>query len=133
MKNRDFYFRNFVILTVTIFVVSSAVIFIFSRNLGIDFTAFVSAGVINLLNSNIGLKIVLNSIESGSKKFYMVGFGSMVARLFVVLAAVLVGLLAFKLSKISFIFALFFFYFLFLVIETYLLIKRINKQKRIET
>ena len=44
MENRDFYFRNFVILTVTIFIVSSAVIFIFQRETGIDFISFLTAG-----------------------------------------------------------------------------------------
>lgn len=133
MENRDFYFRKFVILTVTIFVISSAVIFMFYKDLKIDFVSFLSAGIINVLNSVIGFKIILKSLEGGQKRFYIVGLGSMVVRLFVVLIAVLVGLLAFKLNKISFIFALFFFYFLYLIIETYLLVNRINKLKRIDS
>jgi len=133
MENRDFYFRNFVILTVTIFIVSSAVILIFQKETGIDFISFLTAGVICLLNSVIGLKLILNSINSGQKRFFIVALGSMTARLFLVLIAVVVGLLAFKLSKISFIFALFSYYFLFLSIETFILVKRINIHKRIES
>lgn len=133
MENRDFYFRNFVILTVTIFIVSSAVILIFQKETGIDFISFLTAGVICLLNSVIGLKLILNSINSGQKKFFIVALGSMTARLFLVLIAVVVGLLGFKLSKISFIFALFSYYFLFLSIETFILVKRINIHKRIES
>ncbi|MDD5361992.1 MAG: hypothetical protein PHN88_07655 [Ignavibacteria bacterium] len=133
MENRDFYFRKFVILTVTIFVISSAVIFMFYKDLKIDFVSFLSAGIINVLNSVIGFKILLKSLVGDQKRFYFIGLGSMVVRLFVVLIAVLVGLLAFKLNKISFIFALFFFYFLYLIIETYLLVNRINKLKRIDT
>jgi len=133
MENRDFYFRNFVILTVTIFIVSSAVILIFQKETGIDFVSFLTAGLICVLNSVIGLKLILNSINSGQKRFFIVALGSMTARLFLVLIAVIVGLLAFKLSKISFIFALFSFYFIFLAIETFILVKRINILKRIES
>jgi len=133
MENRDFYYRNFVILTVTIFIVSSAVILIFQKETGIDFVSFLTAGLICVLNSVIGLKLILNSINSGQKRFFIVALGSMTARLFLVLIAVIVGLLAFKLSKISFIFALFSFYFIFLAIETFILVKRINILKRIES
>jgi len=133
MENRDFYFRNFVILTVTIFIVSSAVILIFQKETGIDFISFLTAGLICVLNSVFGLKLILNSINSGQKRFFIVALGSMTARLFLVLIAVVVGLLGFKLSKISFIFALFSYYFLFLAIETFVLVKRINIHKRIES
>jgi len=93
-------------------------------------TGIWAAGVVNVLNSLIGFKIILNSLEQKStQKFYIASLGSMTVRLFVILIMVAAGLMIFNFNKISFIFALFCYYFTYLTLETIILVKRINKQK----
>jgi len=132
LKNRDFYFRNFVITVIAFSVLAVLFQIFYGGTLKIDDKSFYFALIVNVLNSVIGFRLLLKAMDSNAKKFYLYSLGSMTVRLFVILLMVIVGLLGFKLSKISFIFALFFFYFLFLILETTFLIKRNNYIKRVE-
>lgn len=132
MEKKDNYFRNYTIFVLLISIISVTAVYFWQNSGGsIDFTSVLSAAIINALNSVIGFRIILRSIESkNSKQFMVASLGSMTARLFVVLIMIILGLLLFNFNKKSFIFALFCYYFTFLIIETILLIKRINARKR---
>jgi hypothetical protein len=74
----------------------------------------------------------LKSLEQNdTKRFFVASLGSMSVRLFAILIFVLIGLMIFNFNKISFIFALFCYYFTFLILETIFLVKRINDRKRV--
>lgn len=129
-EKRNSGFGMFVVLVVGIFAVSFAGVYFWKGTF--DLWGIFAAGVINVLNSLIGFKIILRSLEQkDTKKFYVASLGSMTVRLFVVLFMVLGGLLIFNFNKKSFIFALFCYYFTYLIIETILLVKRINDRKRV--
>lgn len=133
MEKRDNYFRNYTIFVILISVISVVAAYYWQSSGGsIELKSVLAAAVINALNSVIGFRIILRSIESkNSKQFMVASLGSMTARLFIVLIMILLGLLLFNFNKKSFIFALFCYYFTFLIIETILLIKRINARKRV--
>ena len=133
MENKYNYFRNFTILLLIITIPTVFLAWIWQNNGGaVEFSSVLAAAVINLLNSVIGFKIILRSIDSkNSKQFMVASLGSMTARLFVLLIIIISGLLFFNFNKKSFIFALFCYYFSFLIIETIFLIKRINARKRV--
>lgn len=132
-KNSDL--RNsgygmFVVLVIGIFALSLGGFYLWKGTM--DLWGVFAAGVINVLNSLIGFKFILKSLEQkDTKKFYIASLGSMTVRLFVVLFMILGGLLIFNFNKKSFIFALFIYYFSYLIIETILLVKRINDRKRV--
>jgi len=131
-RNRaDSLYTNYVITVVGIFLVSMAVVYFWKHGKNdLDVMGIWAAGVINVLNSLIGFKVILNSLgQKNTQKFYIASLGSMAVRLFAILIMVVAGLMIFNFNKISFIFALFCYYFTFLIIETILLVKRINKQK----
>jgi len=130
-KSRSSLYRNFVLAAAGIFLASMVVLYFFQGRLtNFDLTGIWAAGVVNVLNSLIGFKIILNSLEQKStQKFYIASLGSMTVRLFVILIMVAAGLMIFNFNKISFIFALFCYYFTYLTLETIILVKRINKQK----
>lgn len=133
METNNNYFRNYTIFVLLISIISVAAAYYWQGSGGgVEFRSVLAAAVINALNSVIGFRIILRSIESkNSKQFMVASLGSMTARLFVVLIMILLGLLLFNFNKKSFIFALFCYYFTFLIIETILLIKRINARKRV--
>lgn len=114
-----------------IFAASMAGVYVWKMGRGdFDVTGIWAAGVINVLNSVIGFRVILGSLEHKStQKFFIASLGSMSVRLFVILIMVVAGLMLFNFNKISFIFALFCYYFTFLFLETIILVKRINKQK----
>ena len=131
-RNRaDSLYTNYVITVVGIFLVSMAAVYFLKHGKNdLDVSGIWAAGVINVLNSLIGFKVILNSLgQKSTQKFYIASLGSMAVRLFAILIMVVAGLMIFNFNKISFIFALFCYYFTFLIIETILLVKRINKQK----
>jgi hypothetical protein len=130
-KSNGSLYRNFVIVVIGIFAVSMAGVYVWKMGRGdFDVTGIWAAGVINVLNSLIGFKYILGSLKHfNSQKFFIASLGSMTVRLFGILIMVVAGLLIFNFNKISFIFALFCYYFTFLFLETIILVKRINKQK----
>ncbi|MFA5012353.1 MAG: hypothetical protein WC644_10425 [Ignavibacteria bacterium] len=132
MEIKNNYFRNYTIFVLLISIITLAAVYFWQKSGGnIEFKSVLAAAVINVLNSIIGFRIILGSIESkNSKQFMVASLGSMTARLFIVLIMILIGLLLFNFNKKSFIFALFCYYFSFLTLETIFLIKRINVRKR---
>ena len=132
-KSSSPLYRNFALAVTGIFVVSMAVVYFFrGKFAGLDLWGIFAAGVINVLNSLIGFRYILGSIrQNSSQKFFIASLGSMTVRLFVILIMVVAGLMIFNFNKIYFIFALFCFYFTFLILETIILVKRINKQKEV--
>jgi len=70
-----------------------------------------------LLNLWIGIYIIKKSLKKENKKFLVQFFGSMIARLFLLLVYVLVALTIIKLPINSFIFSFFGFYFFGLIFE----------------
>lgn len=130
-KSRSSLYGNFVLAVTGIFLASMVVVYFFQGRLtNLDVTGIWAAGVINVLNTLIGFKVILGSLEQKStQKFFIASLGSMSVRLFVILIMVVAGLMLFNFNKISFIFALFCYYFTFLFLETIILVKRINKQK----
>lgn len=124
-------YRNFSLVVAGIFAASMAVLFFWKGKLtDFDLTGIFAAGVINVVNSLVGFRVILGSLEvKNSQKFFITSLGSMTVRLFVILIMVVAGLMLFNFNKISFIFALFCYYFTFLILETIILVKRINKQK----
>lgn len=130
-KSKSSLYSNFVVAVAGSFLVSMVVLYFFQGRLtNLDVTGIWAAGVINVLNSLIGFKFILRSLEQKStQKFYVASLGSMSVRLFVILIMVVAGLMIFNFNKISFIFALFCYYFTYLTFETIILVKRINKQK----
>ena len=133
METKNNHFRNYTIFVLLISIISVFGAYFLQISGGnIEFKSVLVAAVINVLNSVIGFRIILHSIESkNSKQFMITSLGSMTARLFVVLIMILLGLLLFNFNKKSFIFALFCYYFTFLILETIILIKRINARKRV--
>lgn len=133
MEKTDNYFRNFTLLILFLTVPTVFLAWYWQNSGGsVEFSSVLAASIINVLNSVIGFKIILRSIESkNSKQFMVASLGSMTARLFIVLIMIILGLLLFNFNKKSFIFALFCYYFTFLIIETIFLIKRINARKKI--
>lgn len=133
MDKTDNYFRNFTLLILFLTVPTVFLAWYWQNSGGsVEFSSVLAASIINVLNSVIGFKIILRSIDSkNSKQFMVASLGSMTARLFVVLIMIILGLLLFNFNKKSFIFALFCYYFTFLIIETIFLIKRINARKKI--
>jgi hypothetical protein len=131
IKSKGSAYGNFVLLVTGIFLASMVVIYFWKGKLtNLDVTGIFAAGVINVLNSVIGFRVILGSLEHKStQKFFIASLGSMSVRLFVILIMVVAGLMLFNFNKISFIFALFCYYFTFLFLETIILVKRINKQK----
>lgn len=127
---RNSGYGMFVVLVIGIFALSLGGFYLWKGTM--DLWGVFAAGVINVLNSLIGFKFILKSLEQkDTKKFYIASLGSMTVRLFVVLFMILGGLLIFNFNKKSFIFALFIYYFSYLIIETILLVKRINDRKRV--
>lgn len=130
-KSNAGLYRIFVLVVLGIFAASMAGVYVWKMGRGdFDVTGIWAAGVINVLNSVIGFRVILGSLEQRStQKFFIASLGSMSVRLFVILIMVVAGLMIFNFNKISFIFALFCYYFTFLFLETIILVKRINKQK----
>jgi hypothetical protein len=124
-------YRIFALVVMGIFAASMAGVYVWKMGRGdFDVTGIWAAGVINVLNSVVGFRVILGSLEHKStQKFFIASLGSMSVRLFVILIMVVAGLMLFNFNKISFIFALFCYYFTFLFLETIILVKRINKQK----
>ena len=124
-------YRVYALVVMGIFAASMAGVYVWKMGRGdFDVTGIWAAGVINVLNSMIGFRVILGSLEHKStQKFFIASLGSMSVRLFVILIMVVAGLMLFNFNKISFIFALFCYYFTFLFLETIILVKRINKQK----
>ena len=124
-------YRVYALVVMGIFAASMAGVYVWKMGRGdFDVTGIWAAGVINVLNSVIGFRVILGSLEHKStQKFFIASLGSMSVRLFVILIMVVAGLMLFNFNKISFIFALFCYYFTFLFLETIILVKRINKQK----
>ena len=133
-KSKGSAYGNFVLLVSGIFLVSMVVLFFLKGKLtNLDVTGIFAAGVINVLNSVVGFSVIVKSLErKDTKKFFIMSLGSMSVRLFAILISVVVGLMIFNFNKISFIFALFCYYFTYLIIETTFLVKRINVRKRVE-
>ncbi|MCU0373110.1 MAG: hypothetical protein MUE56_07695 [Ignavibacteria bacterium] len=125
----DRYTRQFAIIITSVFVISLALAYIAKIYTEVDIPAVIFSGIINIVVSVFSFVLITGSIESGNQKFMIFSFGSIVARLFIMIIVILAGLLLFKFNKISFIFAVLFFYFLFLFIETVLLVKKVNKKK----
>lgn len=130
-KSNAGLYRIFALVVLGIFAASMVVVYFFQGRLtNLDVSGIWAAGVINVLNSVIGFRVILGSLEHKStQKFFIASLGSMSVRLFVILIMVVAGLMIFNFNKISFIFALFCYYFTFLFLETIILVKRINKQK----
>lgn len=130
-KSNARLYRIFVLVVLGIFAASMAGVYVWKLGRGdFDVTGIWAAGVINVLNSVVGFRVILGSLEQRStQKFFIASLGSMSVRLFVILIMVVAGLMLFNFNKISFIFALFCYYFTFLFLETIILVKRINKQK----
>lgn len=124
-------YRVYALVVMGIFAASMAGVYVWKMGRGdFDVTGIWAAGVINVLNSVVGFRVILGSLEQRStQKFFIASLGSMSVRLFVILIMVVAGLMIFNFNKISFIFALFCYYFTFLFLETIILVKRINKQK----
>lgn len=124
-------YRVYALVVMGIFAASMAGVYVWKMGRGdFDVTGIWAAGVINVLNSVVGFRVILGSLEHKStQKFFIASLGSMSVRLFVILIMVVAGLMLFNFNKISFIFALFCYYFTFLFLETIILVKRINKQK----
>ncbi|MFZ4592177.1 MAG: hypothetical protein ACOYN6_14335 [Ignavibacteria bacterium] len=124
-------YRVYALVVVGIFAASMAGVYVWKMGRGdFDVSGIWAAGVINVLNSVVGFRVILGSLEHKStQKFFIASLGSMSVRLFVILIMVVAGLMLFNFNKISFIFALFCYYFTFLFLETIILVKRINKQK----
>lgn len=124
-------YRVYALVVLGIFAASMAGVYVWKMGRGdFDVTGIWAAGVINVLNSVVGFRVILGSLEHKStQKFFIASLGSMSVRLFVILIMVVAGLMLFNFNKISFIFALFCYYFTFLFLETIILVKRINKQK----
>ena len=133
-KSKGSAYGNFVLLVTGIFLASMVVIYFWKGKLtNLDVTGIFAAGVINVLNSVFGFRVIMKSLErKDTKKFFIMSLGSMSVRLFAILISVVVGLMIFNFNKISFIFALFCYYFTYLIIETTFLVKRINVRKRVE-
>jgi hypothetical protein len=125
----DRYTRLFAIIITSVFIISLALAYIAKLYTEVDIPAVIFSGIINIVVSVFSFVLITGSIESGNQKFLIFSFGSIVARLFIMIIVILAGLLLFKFNKISFIFAVLFFYFLFLFIETVLLVKKVNKKK----
>ena len=124
-------YRVYALVVLGIFAASMAGVYVWKMGRGdFDVTGIWAAGMINVLNSVVGFRVILGSLEHKStQKFFIASLGSMSVRLFVILIMVVAGLMIFNFNKISFIFALFCYYFTFLFLETIILVKRINKQK----
>ena len=124
-------YRIYALVVMGIFAASMAGVYVWKMGRGdFDVMGIWAAGVINVLNSVVGFRVILGSLEHKStQKFFIASLGSMSVRLFVILIMVVAGLMIFNFNKISFIFALFCYYFTFLFLETIILVKRINKQK----
>jgi len=124
-------YRVYALVVLGIFAASMAGVYVWKMGRGdFDVMGIWAAGVINVLNSVVGFRVILGSLEQRStQKFFIASLGSMSVRLFVILIMVVAGLMLFNFNKISFIFALFCYYFTFLFLETIILVKRINKQK----
>jgi len=124
-------YRVYALVVLGIFAASMAGVYVWKMGRGdFDVMGIWAAGVINVLNSVVGFRVILGSLEHKStQKFFIASLGSMSVRLFVILIMVVAGLMIFNFNKISFIFALFCYYFTFLFLETIILVKRINKQK----
>lgn len=130
-KSNAGLYRVYALVVLGIFAASMAGVYVWKMGRGdFDVTGIWAAGVINVLNSVVGFRVILGSLEHKStQKFFIASLGSMSVRLFVILIMVVAGLMIFNFNKISFIFALFCYYFTFLFLETIILVKRINKQK----
>lgn len=130
-KSNAGLYRVYALVVMGIFAASMAGVYVWKMGRGdFDVTGIWAAGVINVLNSVVGFRVILGSLEQRStQKFFIASLGSMSVRLFVILIMVVAGLMLFNFNKISFIFALFCYYFTFLFLETIILVKRINKQK----
>jgi len=130
---KDRYYSLFVWFVLLIFVISGVAVFIFVKDKGgLYLSGIFAAGMMNVLNSLIGFRLILKSLEQNdTKRFFVASLGSMSVRLFAILIFVLIGLMIFNFNKISFIFALFCYYFTFLILETIFLVKRINDRKRV--
>jgi|GEM_PF-2331862 len=125
----DRYTRLFAIIITSVFVISLVLAYIAKLYTEVDIPSVIFSGIINIVVSVFSFILITGSIGSGNQKFMIFSFGSIVARLFIMIIVILAGLLLFKFNKISFIFAVLFFYFLFLFIETVLLVKKVNKKK----
>jgi hypothetical protein len=79
----DSLYSNYVITVVVIFLVSMAAVYFWKQGKSdLDVTGIWAAGLINVLNSLIGFKVILNSLgQKSTQKFFIASLGSMTVRL----------------------------------------------------
>ena len=100
-------------------VVLITVLFLFDKLEQIVYFSIVSAVFLALINFLSGIYLIKKGIDRNDKQFFMLIFGGMVLRLFLVLLLIIIGLKFLFLSQYYFIFTLFIFYFYFQVVEIY--------------
>lgn len=91
-------------------------VFSYSQYISINLSLIITT--INFLAGITAAKISLNKKE---KTFIKIVFGSMVIRLFLMLAIILIMLVFLDINRNSFIFSIFFFYIFYLLIEVFYL------------
>ena len=128
--NRLKYYK-FVIVTSVVLAVGIVLVILFNNFLKIELTGFFYGIIISYANFLIGLIILLNALNKEGAKFFLIVFGSLVARLFLLLGFIVIGLLFFKFERFSFIFVFFSVYFLLLIAEIIFLLN-VEKTEKIE-
>lgn len=105
-----FYLYLFFYLLFGLFYYYNAISYLF-------FLSTIYAGILNLINSFIAVKLFKLSYKSGSSKFMIYNLGGLSLRLFALLIIFVLVIKFLNIDKYAFILVFFLFYFITLVIE----------------
>ena len=93
------------------------------------FISMVYAVFLNFINALIAFFAFEFSIDKSNQLFLIYNFGGQVARIFFLLAVIFISIKVLNLDKYTFIFTFFVFYFITLIYEITVAVKRVNSGK----
>ena len=93
------------------------------------FISMVYAVSLNFINAVIAFFAFEFSIDKSNQLFLIYNFGGQIARIFFLLAVIFISIKVLNLDKYTFIFTFFVFYFITLIYEITVAVKRVNSGK----
>ena len=95
------------------------------------FLELISGWLLSSVNILIGVRILENALTKSNKRFMVISFGSITVRMFATIIIFLILILLFKFERVSLVFSVFGFYFIYLLFEIIYLVslsKKLNIQ-----
>lgn len=110
-----------ILIIILIFLLTIIILFLIDVFSYSQFVSVLLAFIITTLNFLAGVISAKISLNKNEKTFIKIVFGSMIARLFLMLALLLIALVFLDINPNSFIFSIFIFYIFYLIIEVFYL------------